>query len=283
MLRTFRAMNDEDLASWVASHRDDVTLSFLQWVADQEERAEGPEKHALWHLGSKLMALREGLSPLSTAQLSDEVASVAAKEEARLHADDASGTQLANLHNNKDDTRIAATMRSTAALGLSIQGMQLLQQQAMALDATMGAHRARVLTEILGRATVTSSRQIQRLAEADAAGRILEVLLQVRDRHERASMLPDAFTPPEDAQPCYDSGSDADNQEEIFTTPLQLLQAIDLMLRRLDSNGSTGNDAQYRALPGESFSLSLDELRSSLVELREDVLTAWAGWSTDDF
>ena len=123
----------------------------------------------------------------------------------------------------------SSAVQQTAALGLSPEGMSLFQQQAAALEAVVGVSRARSLTEVIGRAKVQTSQQLYSMAEADAAvsaaargaapvsgcaaarvawagstarplplcaqARILEVLLTVPEREDRAAMLPDAFTP----------------------------------------------------------------------------------------
>ncbi len=148
------------------------------------------------------MALREGLSPVanevlqaelraaalscsgadsSSSQSSGEEAGDAAGEETdaadaqrrQQRLQDAAAQQA--QHAQQDAPAALATpsfasaVQRTAALGLSPEGMVLFQQQAAALEAVVGTSRARSLTEVIGRARVQDARQVQRLAESDAA------------------------------------------------------------------------------------------------------------------
>jgi hypothetical protein len=69
-------------------------------------------------------------------------------------------------------------------------------------------------------------------------------------------------------------------EDQVSTTPLRLLQAIDLYLARLQGGGSTAGPAragrQPAALMGGRQGLSLGQLEAVLWELREDVEGAWA-------
>ena len=93
-------------------------------------------------------------------------------------------------------------------------------------------------------------------------------------------MLPDAFTPPD--------GLDSDDnayEEQIYTTPLQLLQVVELWLRRME-----GGDAEAAAatelpglLPGAAMGLDAFQLQQLLLELREDIMAAWDAPSEEEF
>ena len=64
-------------------------------------------------------------------------------------------------------------------------------------------------------------------------------------------------------------------EEQVFTTPLRLLQAIDLYTSRLQGSSNSqrggGGGAAPDLLPGSSLGLSLPQLQAALRELREDV------------
>ena len=70
-------------------------------------------------------------------------------------------------------------------------------------------------------------------------------------------------------------------EDQVSTTPLRLLQAIDLYLARLQGGRTTAGPAgagrQPAALMGGGQGLSLAQLEAVLWELREDVEGAWAG------
>lgn len=66
----------------------------------------------------------------------------------------------------------------------------------------------------------------------------------------------------------------------MYTTPLRLLQAIDLYLARLQGGGPGGGRAQA-ALPGGSLGLSAAQLQGVLRDLREDVDAYWQGSDSD--
>ena len=321
LLRELEALGEAELAAWAAANRERLSLPFLGWLSDEELEAAAGEpqrQQALWELGSRLMALREGLAPVANEVLQAELRAAAL----RCSGDDSSGSgtegeqggaaeadaadaqrrqrrlqDAAHQQAQRAQQGAAAPLASpsfasavqrTAALGLSPEGMQLFQQQAAALEAVVGTSRARSLTQVIGRARVQDARQVQRLAESDAAVRwhamwdlqtglarchmpelaagkgcwrglprhricraflacrpqtlvtlllplprfrlppcgtaqvrILEVLLSVHDRHARAAMLPDAFTPPgstagaarqgvQPPQPCFSIGSSND-------------------------------------------------------------------------
>ena len=54
-------MDEEALNSWAAANRAALTLDFLAWIAQEQSEAASEERERLWALGSKLMAVREGL------------------------------------------------------------------------------------------------------------------------------------------------------------------------------------------------------------------------------
>ncbi len=70
------------------------------------------------------------------------------------------------------------------------------------------------------------------------------------------------------------------DEDQVYTTPLRLLQAIDLYLARLQGGGPAGGRAQA-ALPGGSLGLSAAQLQGVLQDLRDDVEAYWQGSDSD--
>lgn len=54
-------MDDDALTNWALANRASLTLDLLSWIARAQLEAAAAEKERLWALGSKLMAVREGL------------------------------------------------------------------------------------------------------------------------------------------------------------------------------------------------------------------------------
>lgn len=286
LLHTLEKLTEDDLESWVADNREQVTISFLGWVAELEAAASGTEQERLWDLGSRLMALREGFAPVAAASLSQELVAASAAQQSQAQP-------LSTALEVAGPAPLGDAVRRNAALGLSVEGMELLEQQAAALEATMGSQRAQALTEILGRKQMKKPEEANTLLAADAAGRILEVLVQIDSREDRAAMLPEAFTPPSapvgGRNPANGGNASVDvenedDEEDLYTTPLQLLQAVDLWLHRAQIEGSPQDGRSVTGLLGGS-ALGLDVRRLLVVlnELREDILGAWDSSSGDDF
>lgn len=69
------------------------------------------------------------------------------------------------------------------------------------------------------------------------------------------------------------------DEDQLYTTPLRLLQAIDLYERHLTAprGGSAAGGGPVAALAGASLGASLPQLLRALRDLREDVEAHWAG------
>jgi hypothetical protein len=188
MLSTLEPLSDDELAAWAVQHRERLTLRFLSWLSDEELAASSSDpdqQQRLWELGSKLMALREGLSPVGNEVLQAELRAAALRCSASIHDSDdeepgnRQGTQQQQQQQQQQQLSppavtspgFASAVQQTAALGLSPEGLTLFQQQAAALEAVVGFSRARSLTEVIGRAKVEEQAQLERLADADAAVR----------------------------------------------------------------------------------------------------------------
>lgn len=59
-------MDAHALESWAVANRNDITLDLLAYIAQAHSKAELDLKDTLWTLGSKLMAVREGIGKIAT-------------------------------------------------------------------------------------------------------------------------------------------------------------------------------------------------------------------------
>ena len=269
-------MNDEELSSLIEERPSILSLSFLEYIIKIEKTVSEEEQQLLDRLGSKLMALKEGIKSID----SDKSPYRSQPTEKNKRTDTATGLSHSSvIENFTNRTNFMASLKNETGLNLSREGMELLQHQAEALDATLGAHRARVLTEIIGRVAISNSKQIDFIDSSDAAGRILSVLVNIPDREERRKLLPDAFTQPGDEIPHVDEEKQADamSEEQLFTTPLQLLQAIDLWINRLQFDANENGAVKHNCtlLIESPLELNQQQLLEALSELREDVLAEW--------
>ena len=204
LLGTLQSLGDEELAAWAADYRERLSLPFLSWLSDEEMAAtsDPDRQQQLWELGSKLMALREGLSPVGADVLQAELRAAALRSCGAAGSpsdEDEQGPSAAAAgvrggaavseqqlqHNGRPQDAqqppaaaaatlaaspaFGSTVAAAAALGLSPEGLALFQQQAAALEAVVGTSRARSLVEVIGRAQVRDERQVSRVAGADAA------------------------------------------------------------------------------------------------------------------
>lgn len=75
------------------------------------------------------------------------------------------------------------------------------------------------------------------------------------------------------------------DEDQVYTTPLRLLQAIDLYSSRLSGGGggsSGSNGGRPLELVGGGLGLTLPQLQTALAELREDVESMWLAGSEGD-
>lgn len=268
LLASLGQLSNEDLEDWAHENREKLTIGFLSWIAEElNEAQEEVERQRLWELGGKLMAIREGFSPAATPTLTDVASTTPTTAaptilESGVEASLQAGGKLGNLLKTGPSAK-------TSPISLSVEGMRLLEQQAAALEVSLGATKAQALTEILGRKSANPSDNsiAHGLMAAHTASRILEVLIQIDSREERCAMLPNAFIPPDQGQ---ESGMSED-EDALCTTPWQLLQAIDLWLKR------------SRQEPLEIESVDPEKAVETLKELREDLLGYLDFANMDDF
>ena len=74
----------EQLQGWVADHKPRLSLSFLQWMAGLEARAQGQEQEQLSLLCGQLVAAREGLGERLFIRENSDVSGKAGKPEGLL-------------------------------------------------------------------------------------------------------------------------------------------------------------------------------------------------------
>lgn len=202
----------------VASRRLNVASSFLSWLAAQ------PSSDAVEALGGDL------------------VAALAARDADALLAAAAEGDD-----GGLSSSALALSQRWSA---LAARGLASSEQQA-SLNAASRAQSAAALT---GRAPAALGAARSALRPSPES-RILAVLLPLRDGGDRAALLAEALTPPPEPGPGgggggEDAAFEAD-EEQLSTTPLRLLAAVDAALRGADA----ARDAE-----------ALGQLRAQLIE-----------------
>jgi len=115
-------------------------------------------------------------------------------------------------------------LQSTSRGGKLVRSLdlELLEEQARALEATMGVRKAQSIVQLLGRKSLTLEEmsRIQNIPEKSDAERVLEALMYVDDRQERRALMQEAFIPVS-AECDY-----TEEQEAISTTPMALYQQI---------------------------------------------------------
>ena len=239
-----------------------LTLPFMVWLADQEDTAtDAATRTALAAVGAALTAAREGLDgappplPSLPAGLDDESAIEAALV-ARWRALGVARSAAAALA----PTALAASASAAAALGAD-----LTHRKAASAAALMG--RVRLSPDAAAAALAGA-------AAGDATGRILGLLLEEADPSARVALLPDAFDPGEDGEGATPSDTAT---EQVWTTPLQLVAAIDLTLARLADAADAATSARTPTLTlagtcpaapegGNHLVAVLEELRAAALE-----------------
>jgi len=215
----------------VAATRPLLTTAFLTHLS---ERLDATGEAELDELCGRVLALTESAFEAPEAEAGLTATARSLLEHALSAEAEVDGEELA---------------RRWAALAWWGEG----QQQALAGES--GEARRRAATELLGHAPLAAP-QAAELQTASREERILAVLLSLDAGDERREGVREALTPAPPGE--TDSG---EGDEQLSTTPMLLLQAIDyaLMMR-----GRGAGEA--RALPGPA----MDE--GALRELRDAVL-----------
>ena len=295
MLECLVEKDDRQLEDWYKDNRESVTVSFLQWLSehDQEEHIEV--------LGRQLTAMSMGLvvGDGTVQQLTEadrnSGAGIGSGTESSVEEDaperEYAGATTSGRDEGKKgvhDSRIVdvfalgASSPSPSSITssdplmsrkLSSESLRLLQQQAAALEATMGVRKAESILHLLGRKQVSSSdEQSMTLIEKDASTRILEVLVQIRDRAQRAVMLAEALIPLSED----DSYLDEEEGEEVLsTTPFVLLQTIDRHLNDESHAEILLQDVNLQLQDQGEEKIEQDHLVNHILpELREDLVSS---------
>lgn len=157
----------------------------------------------------------------------------------------------------RDDTNSMHVMSKGNLVPSRSVDLKLLEEQARALEATIGVRKAQSIVELLGRKTLSVEEmdRIQNIPQKRDAERVLEVLVCIEDRRERCSVMKEAFIP---------VSSDDDNmgeEEAISTTPMALYQEI------LSWQGTYEEGTNIEIMAD----LPQQQVREILEELREDV------------
>jgi hypothetical protein len=152
----------------------------------------------------------------------------------------------------------------------------LLQAAEMASDLT--SRRRSTLAAMLGRTRITPEQQ-DMLLGGSPASRICDLLLTLGSSEERLGLLPDCFTPPDDAGVAHADVTHADvsssssiggeaageeETEELWCTPMQLLNEIEARLKAAaaaaDGQAESNSSSSRTALGAGSSSSSLESV-----------------------
>ena len=157
----------------------------------------------------------------------------------------------------RDDTNSIQVMSQGNLVPSRSVDLKLLEEQAQALEATIGVKKAQSIVELLGRKTlsVEEMNRIQNIPQKRDAERVLEVLVCIEDRRERCSVMKEAFIP------ALEDDDNMGEEEEISTTPMALYQEILSWQGKFED----GTDIEIMA------DLPQHHVQEILEELREDV------------
>ena len=152
---------------------------------------------------------------------------------------------------------------------VSGESMQLLQQQAMALEATIGIQKAESIVQLLGRKRLSTEEmdRMQQVPDKSNAWRILEVLVQIEDRLERRDLMEEAFLPLNNE---VHSSEDVDgffeeDMEALSTTPMALYQEVRSCLRSAERFDTLLKDISADANSDAA------KIKATLEQLQDDI------------
>lgn len=254
----------------------------LQAGNAREDQLEGEPKLKLAVLAGQLMALREGLDPCAFEDVAEGLQQQwqAAEQPAQQSlASDRSSVMSAASTPELFPSSASSLHRSlerndagnSSLQAFSPAGILRQYEQVRLLNLDIQEARAKSTVQIIGRKKI--SNDSQKPSISTAAHRILEYLLEMPTAEMRRDVLPEAFLTPADGRNIDASAEDCESEtEELSTTPLQLLQAVDLELTRLQS--AIKGPTERKALPEGNLS-ECQDLHKALHELRNDILNLW--------
>lgn len=176
------------------------------------------------------------------------------------------------------------------------------------LSADLSSRRKSTVAAMLGRVQLDNLTEQQQAAlmGPSPAARILDLLLSMQDSSDRLALLPDCFTPPPPPPPAAPQdapdaaaaaageGDDGSETDELWCTPMQLMNEI---LSRLNTlaraataaaaettadeqaalppGGSTSSSRQPPALPPSDGGVCGAELVDALQELQQHIQEQW--------
>jgi hypothetical protein len=239
----------------------------MEWLAAAADAAPGDAGLDL--VGAALTAAREGLDDAGWAEFQASL--------------DAVGGVAALGDGGDVEAAVAARW---AALGVARSAAGALSQSALrsgalaaaGLGTDLAGRKAESAAALMGRARLSgeaAARLVTQAAAGDASHRILALLLDEPDRDARLGLLPDAFD--SGGADTASAASPSDQVDQVWTTPVKLVAAIDLALARLAE--AAGGGGARASLPGACAAApgGDEELVAVLQELREAALEFFGG------
>ncbi|KAF6255470.1 hypothetical protein COO60DRAFT_207312 [Scenedesmus sp. NREL 46B-D3] len=253
------------------------SASFLFWLSSQEKQALGGRKQELANLAAQLVYLKEQadweasrrlLPPLASSLAYSNYSSWQAQHDGQALPQVAPGVSIPDLYRaaEREEAKLKqwqSPQRPSSSLDSFAASSGYKQ---MAADA-MARVRARLSgwedDDSFAAAGGSSSSST---AESDAAGAagdrdgsssrlspaaqqaLQELLVGCSCREERATVLPEAFTPP-GLMVSSASGSSAGGPVKVVTTPQRMLAAVQWRLQQLQQESSTLATAAAAAAP----------------------------------
>ncbi|DBA83602.1 TPA: hypothetical protein ACH3X1_006170 [Trebouxia sp. C0004] len=275
-----------ELRRYVQQSTDSISLSFLEWLASREDQLNGDAKLKLAVLAGQLVALREGLDPYNFEEVADELqqhwqatgqpqlptGNSATYTLAKTSTLELFPSTPASLQQSIVPQRFPGNGPDMQAFSQASIARQYEQVRLFNLDVEQA--RAKSTIQIIGRKKI-SAEELTQGTVSSSAQRILKVLLELPSAELRREVLPEAFvsSATERSQVQYETSLESEvvETEQLSTTPLQLLQAVDLELARLSKHNSAEDN---KALPGATLAHYKD-MSSTLLQLRTDILNIW--------
>ncbi|KAK9815172.1 hypothetical protein WJX73_009667 [Symbiochloris irregularis] len=246
LLSRLQESTSQEVRALADKHPEVLSLDYLLWIADREAASGGDKKARLTQICGQLVAIRLGIDSASLDITQAEIAAAQAAEPSRL-PDALRRLYLPDtLQDQQDDIvtglmpatdveqRRQALARHQIGSALSVEQAAAAEEQVAALMAGIHEQKVRSGLQLMGRKELDPADAALPLdlGEADAAERILQVLLDAPDALSRQLLLPEAF---EQAPAGSEAAHEDPDVDLLSTSPLRLLQAIDRHLTRPDS------------------------------------------------